>query len=312
MEAETRLAIAGKVVIVTGASSGIGEATAWEFGQWKAKTVLAARRADRLERLAERIRNVGGIALPVPTDLTDSKQVSNLVQQALSNFERIDVLVNIAGWGHYDWFEELTNETLRQQYEVNIIGMAELIRQVLPTMKEQRSGIIINMSSYSSRISVPPLTVYSSTKSAVEGLSDGLRRELAPWGIKVIRVHPSAVTGTEFKEKAIANGGVNYATSPIGRVSREAVARKLVELVENPQRSLFIGRTYDVPVVINALFPRLVDLFSAFFVKFYRRKELPLTQPISMSRNQPSIFGGYFAMLSVGVLIVGWFLRKKL
>lgn len=311
MKAETRLAIAGKVVIVTGASSGIGEATAWEFGRWHAKTVLAARRADRLERLAERIRNVGGIALPVPTDLTDAIQVSNLVQETLANFGRIDVLANIAGWGHYDWFEELTRETLRQQYEVNIIGMAELIRQVLPTMKQQRSGIIINMSSYSSKISVPPLTVYSSTKSAVEGLSDGLRRELAPWGIKVIRVHPSAVTGTEFKEKAIANGGVNYRTVPIGKVSRETVAKAIVKLVEDPPRSLFIGRLYDVPVATNAVLPGLVDFISTLFVKFHRRKELSPTQPLALSRNRISHFGGYVAMLSMGAVLLSWLLKKK-
>lgn len=312
MKLEIKPAIAGKVVIVTGASSGIGEATAWEFGKWKARTVLTARRVERLERLAERIREEGGVALPVPADITDSKQIERLVQKTVSTFGRIDVLVNIAGWGHYDWFEEQTAQTLRQQYEVNVMGMGELIRQVIPIMKEQRSGMIINMSSYSSRISVPPLTVYSSTKSAIEGLTDGLRRELAPWGITVIRVHPSAVTGTEFKEKAIADGGVNYATAPIGRVSREVVARKIIELVEHPQRSLFIGRSYDIAVITNALFPALVDFFSTIFVKFHRRKELPLKQAVSISRNRPSYFGGYLAMLSVGTLVLGLLLKKKI
>lgn len=311
MNAEIKPAIAGKVVIVTGASSGIGESTAWEFGKCKATTVVTARRAGRLKQLAERIYDAGGVALPVPADLTDPEQIANLVRETRSTFGRIDVLVNIAGWGHYDWFEEQTHETLRKQYEVNVLGMGELIRQVLPVMKEQRSGIIINMSSYASKISVPPLTVYSSTKSAVEALSDGLRRELAPWGIRVIRVHPSAVTGTEFKEKAIADGGVNYSTTPIGRVSREAVARKIVDLVERPQRSLFIGRSYDIPVIINAVFPGLVDLLSATFVKFQRRKELPLLERAAMSHNRPAIFGGYLAMFSVGALLIGWLLRKR-
>lgn len=311
MNAKIKPAIAGKVVIVTGASSGIGESTAWEFGKWKARTVVTARRAERLKRLAERIYDAGGVALPVPADLTDPEQIANLVRETRSTFGRIDVLVNIAGWGHYDWFEEQTHETLRKQYEVNVIGMGELIRQVLPIMKEQRSGIIINMSSYASKISVPPLTVYSSTKSAVEGLSDGLRRELAPWGIRVIRVHPSAVSGTEFKEKAIADGGVNYSTAPIGRVSREAVARKIVELVERPQRSLFIGRIYDIPVIINAVLPGLVDLFSATFVKLQRRKELPLLERAAMSHNRTSIFAGYLAIFSVGALVIGWLLRKR-
>lgn len=311
MNWNAKSAIEGKVVIVTGASAGIGESTAWEFGRLGAKTVLAARRADRLEALAERIRAAGGTALPVQTDLTSPAQIANLIQETLSNFGQIDVLVNIAGWGHYDWFEEQTHETLRQQYEVNVIGMGELIRQVLPTMKKQRAGIIINMSSYASKLSVPPLTVYSSTKAAVEVLSDGLRRELAPWGIKVIRVHPSAVTGTEFKDKAIANGGVNYSTTALGRVSRETVARAIVKLVEDPQRSLFLGRLYDVPVIINAMFPRLIDFFSALFVKFHRRKELPLTERVAVSRNRPSIFGGYIAISSLAAVLLGWFLKKK-
>jgi short-subunit dehydrogenase len=311
MKAETRFAIAGKVVIVTGASSGIGEATAWEFGQLNARTVLTARRADRLERLASRIRDIGGTALPVPADITDPKQITNLVRETLSNFERIDVLVNIAGWGHYDWFEELTRETLRQQYEVNIIGMAELIRQVLPTMKKQRSGIIINMSSYSSKISVPPLTVYSSTKSAVEGLSNGLRRELAPWGIKVIRVHPSAVTGTEFKEKAIANGGVEYSTVPIGKVTRETVAREIVELVEQPRRSLYIGRLYDIPATLNLLFPGLIDWISVAWVKKERRKELSRNSSNAGSNVLPNLMQ-WTALGALGVMLIGWLVKKKI
>lgn len=311
MNAKIRSAIEGKVVIVTGASSGIGESTGWEFGRLGAKTVLTARRVGRLEELAARIRRAGGTALPVPADITSPAEIANLIQETLSQFGRIDVLVNIAGWGHYDWFEEQTHETLRQQYEVNVIGMGELIRQALPAMKRQRSGLIINMSSYSSKISVPPLTVYSSTKSAIEGLSDGLRRELAPWGIRVIRVHPSAVTGTEFKEKAIANGGVDYSTTSLGRVSREEVARAIVKLVEDPQRSLFIGRLYDVPVLINAVLPGLVDFFSGLFVKFIRRKELPLTQRFPVSRNRTAYFGGYMALFSVGAVLLGWLLKKK-
>jgi short-subunit dehydrogenase len=179
-------------------------------------------------------------------------------------------------------------------------------------MKEQRTGIIINMSSYASKLSVPPLTVYSSTKSAIEALSDGLRRELAPWGIKVIRVHPSAVTGTEFKEKAVANGGVNYSTTAIGRVSREAVACRIIGLVENPRRSLYLGRIYDIPVIMNAVFPGLIDRFSGLFVRFHRRKELSVKPRVVVSNQWPLFFGRYLAMFSLGVLAIGWLLRKKL
>ena len=268
-----RPAIAGKIAIITGASSGIGEAAALEFASAGAKVVLAARRIERLERLAETIRAAGGLALAVQTDLTIISQIRNLVQTTLTTFGRIDILANIAGAGYYDWFEELSSENLREHYEVNVIGLAELTREVLPTMKAQRSGYILNMCSYSSVISAPPLTVYASTKYAVEGLTDGLRRELIPWGIKVMRIHPSGVTGTEFKAKAARDGGIQFKSISFGQVSRERVARTLVRLVELPRRSVFLGRVYDGLAILNKLFPGTIDWASSIWVRRKQHQE---------------------------------------
>ena len=273
MKIKIRPAIAGKVAIVTGASSGIGEVAALEFASAGAKVVLAARRIERLERLAETIRAAGGVALPVQTDLTIISQIRNLVQTTLTTFGRIDILANIAGAGYYDWFEELSSENLREHYEVNVIGLAELTREVLPTMKAQRSGYILNMCSYSSVISAPPLTVYASTKYAVEGLTDGLRRELIPWGIKVMRIHPSGVTGTEFKAKAARDGGIQFRSISFGQVTRERVARTLVRMVERPRRSVFLGRIYDGLAILNKLFPWTIDWASSTWVRLKQREE---------------------------------------
>jgi NADP-dependent 3-hydroxy acid dehydrogenase YdfG len=289
MEMNRRLAIDGKVVIITGASSGIGESTAREFAQAGAITVLAARRTERLELLQKEIEEMGGTALAVTTDLTILDQIANLVQTTLSTFGRIDVLANIAGWGLYDWFEELSSDELRRHYEVNVIGMAELTRQVIPTMKAQRSGFILNMSSYVSRISVPPLTVYASTKYAIEGLTDGLRRALLPWGITVIRIHPSSVSGTEFNQRVVRPGTVHYRAIPIGRISRERLARHIVSLIEKPRRALFISRVYEVPVLLNKLFPEIVDWVSSTWVRRKRKEELPFPKEVAPV-NYPNSF----------------------
>jgi NADP-dependent 3-hydroxy acid dehydrogenase YdfG len=284
MEMKRRGAINGKVAIITGASSGIGESTAREFAQAGAITVLAARRADRLERLQKEIEEMGGQALAIPTDLTKNDQITNLVQTTLSKFGRIDILANIAGWAVYDWFEELSPEEVRGPFDVNVIGMAELIRQVIPTMKAQHSGFILNMSSYVSRLAVPPMTVYASTKYAVEGLTDGLRRALAPWGITVIRIHPSSVTGTEFTQSHRQAGVVHYLPFPLGRVSRERMARHIVGLIEKPRRALFMSRLYDFPVLLNAVFPGFVDWTSATWIRHKRKDELPPSNTVAPVR----------------------------
>lgn len=301
MEMKRRPAIDRKVTIITGASSGIGESTAREFARAGATAVLAARRVERLERLQKEIEAMGGKALAVPTDLTKNDQITNLVQTTLSTFGRIDILANIAGWAVYDWFEELSPEEVRGPFDVNVIGMAELTRQVIPTMKSQRSGFILNMSSYVSRLAVPPMTVYASTKYAVEGLTDGLRRALAPWGITVIRIHPSSVTGTEFTQSHRQGGVVHYMPFPLGRVSRERMARHIVGLIEKPRRALFMSRLYDVPVFLNKVFPGFVDWTSETWVRNKRNDELPPADkvaPVHYARSYSflSILGALSAL----------------
>ncbi len=277
-----RPGIAGKVVIVTGASAGIGEAAARAFAQAGARVVLAARRVERLEKLAAEIAAAGGVALAVPTDLLERAQIARLVETTLTHFGHIDVLANIAGWGRYNWLEELSADDLSNQFQVNVIGTAELTRQVVPPMQRRRAGHIINMASYASRIAVPPMTIYASTKYAIEGFSDGLRRELRPWGIHVSRVHPSGVPHTEFNQQAGANGGVQYNSVAIGRVSKEQVAQALVRLVQHPRRSVFLGRAYEVAVFFNRHFPGLVDGAMGLWVRRQRSAELSAPAPAAL------------------------------
>ena len=315
MQMNRRPAIDGKVVIVTGASSGIGETTAREFACAGAIPVLAARRVERLNRLQREIEEMGGRAMAVQTDLTKQDQITNLVQTTLSAFGRIDILANIAGWAVYDWLEELSAEEVQRPFEVNVIGMAELIRQVIPTMKAQRSGFILNMSSYVSRIAVPPLTIYASTKYAVEGLTDALRRELLPWGITVIRIHPSSVTGTEFNQHVMRGGTVKYQPLPIGRITREQLARHIVELIEKPRRALFVSRLYEFPVLLNRLFPEVIDWVSANWVRRKRKQEISPANRIAPVQYSGSGTGwalaGTLGMLALVFQISKWMIRWR-
>ena len=311
MNLKPRPLLVDKVTIITGASSGIGEATAREFAQAGAIVVIAARRAERLEQLAQEIQRAGGTVLAVPTDLTDPNQIHKLISQTLQRFGRIDILVNIAGAGNYDWFENHTYESLLHAYATNILGMAELIRQVIPTLQAQRAGLIINMSSYASRVTAPPLTLYSSTKAAVDRLTDGLRRELRPWGIEVIRIHPSEVSGTEFMEHAVKNKNVNYRSVPLGRVKRETVAKAIVHLVERPRRTRYVSRLNDILVFLDTWKPGLLDWLSAVWVRARRKEELPMADevaPVKYSTSMPWLFP---ATLVLGLALAQWVAKKR-
>lgn len=180
-----------QVILVTGASSGIGKATALELVSQGQVVYGAARRVDRMQELVER----GGRALAL--DMTDHESLRTAVAQILREEGRIDVLVNNAGYATYGAVEETSAEDARRQFEVNLFGLAELTKQVLPAMRKQHSGKIINLSSMGGRIYTPLGAWYHATKHALEGWSDCLRLELQPFGIQVVIVEPGIIE-TEF------------------------------------------------------------------------------------------------------------------
>jgi short-subunit dehydrogenase len=276
----------GKVIVITGASSGIGEATAYELGASGAMLVLAARRKSRLQKVANKIGHQGGRVLVVDTDVSIAWQCKRLIKRAIKEFGHIDVLFNNAGWGSYAWFEEAKLDHIKEQFAVNVFGAIHLIHEVMPIMMKQRSGHIVNMVSYASRIAVPPMTVYASTKYALEGLTDALRRELLPWRVRVSRVHPSGVTGTEYNKKASQRGGLTVKSPGIGHVSKKFVARKIHQLILHPRPELMIGRLYDVPAFFNRYFPGLVDLVMKIYVTSRRKRDLA-KKKLPKSLNPP-------------------------
>lgn len=253
--------IKNKVVIVTGASSGIGEATAREFAKHGAKVVLAARRVDKLESLAQEISTMGTGAetLVVQADLSKLEDIQNMISQTLEKFTRIDVLVNNAGFGRLDWLENLDPiKDIQAQMDVNVMGVIQTTRQVLPVMMKQRAGSIINMCSMAGLVGTPTYTIYAASKHAVHGFSEALRREVKPWGIDVSLIYPGGVV-TEFTQHAGIKRKTNAKTPEFMLLTAEQVGQAVVKLVRSPKRMLVIPWLWNVTVFMNKFLPGMVD-----------------------------------------------------
>jgi len=190
-----------RVIIVTGASSGIGEATARRLAREGAAVVLAARRQERVRRLAEEIAAAGGRALAVPTDITVEADRHRLIERTMDAYGRLDALINNAGYGQRGPLECVPLEDIRRNFETNLFALIALTQQVIPILRAQGNGRIVNVSSVAGRIARPFSAVYDATKHALEAISDGLRGELAPFGIRVIVIEPGFIR-TEFLQVA--------------------------------------------------------------------------------------------------------------
>jgi NADP-dependent 3-hydroxy acid dehydrogenase YdfG len=183
----------GKVVAVTGASSGIGEATALACARAGAAVALAARRTERIEELAERITKDGGRAIAVPTDVGEEDQARAFVQRAHSELGRLDVLVNNAGVMLLGPIENAPTEEWRRMIHANILGVLYCTHAALPLMREQGSGHIVNVSSVAGRIARAGSGVYNLTKFGVGAFSESLRQECVAIGVRVTLIEPGAV-----------------------------------------------------------------------------------------------------------------------
>ncbi len=185
--------IEGKVVVITGASSGLGEATARHLSAQGASVVLGARRVDRLRSLADELTGSGGKALAITTDVTHCDQVKRLVDAAVETFGRVDVMINNAGLMPQSPLERLNIDDWNRTIDVNIKGVLYGIAAALPYMKQQKAGHIINVSSVAGHLVGPNFAVYAATKHAVRVLSEGLRQEVKPYSIRTTVISPGAV-----------------------------------------------------------------------------------------------------------------------
>jgi NAD(P)-dependent dehydrogenase (short-subunit alcohol dehydrogenase family) len=205
--------LADQVVIVTGASSGIGEATARRLARGGAKLVISARRSDRLEAVARELDPSGERVLAVAADVTDDADRRRVVDGALGKFGRIDALINNAGYGTRGPVELVPLELVRRNFETNVFALVALTQLVAPHLRERGSGRIVNIGSVAGRIARPLSAVYDSTKHAVEAITDGLRGELAPFGVQVVLIRPGFIlsgfldAANQASESVLAHGG---------------------------------------------------------------------------------------------------------
>ena len=256
----------GRVAVITGASAGIGKATAEAFARAGSRVVLGARRHDRLERVAEGIRATGGEALALVTDVAEASQVEALVGRAVASYGRLDLLVANAGIGYFARVEETPLEVVERLWQVNVLGTLYAIRAALPVMRRQGEGHVIVVSSVSGKRGSPGSGLYAATKFAQVGLCEALRVELAGSGIAVSVICPVG-TSTEFFEAAAARGGLRV--EPMGPVqTAETVAVAILRCAKRPRPEVLVFPPARLLVILNAIAPRLAD---SLLLRFRRR-----------------------------------------
>jgi NAD(P)-dependent dehydrogenase (short-subunit alcohol dehydrogenase family) len=247
-------ALRGKVVVVTGASSGVGRATAIEFAKRGSRVVLAARRSEDLQQTAQLCSQAGGEALVVVTDVTKEEDVRRLVEAALARWQRIDVWVNNAGVTLFAALAEASFADHRRVIETNVFGAMHCARAVVPIFKAQQRGVLINVGSVLSKIGQPFVPSYAISKFAIRGLSESLRAELADEpDVHVCSIFPFTIDTPHFQSGANRVGKHARALPPVQ--SPEKVARAIVSLAARPRRELHVPHIAVLGVAAHALFP---------------------------------------------------------
>ncbi|MER6222195.1 SDR family oxidoreductase [Streptomyces sp900105755] len=255
-----------RVVLITGASRGIGRAIALAFAREGALLVLAARSAEGLAEVEGEVRALGSKALSVPTDVTSPEAVMALVDAAVSRFGRIDVLVNNAGIGKVGCVESAAFEdNVRQAMRASLFGMINVTQRVLPVLRRQGSGAIVNMSSVMGRKAFARLGSYAIVMHGVSAFSDSLRQEVADGGIRVSVVYP-ALTATDLLREA-KEAEMPPPFRHMTPLSADDVARAVVAAVRQGKRRVVLPRMANMLLLGEALSPRIGDLIATALTK---------------------------------------------
>jgi hypothetical protein len=271
--------MADRVVLITGASSGIGAALAGELAGRGCRLALTARRADRLESLADHCRRLGAQVVVLPADLGDTEVADKLIIDTVAAFGRLDVLVNNAGYGLPSPFAEAEPADIVRQLDVNLVSPILLARFALPHLIASH-GTVINVGSSLTAIAVPAYGVYGTTKMGMAYWNDALRRELRPRGVHVCLVEPGPVS-TDFFDSAAGPANVEPSPwqmlpPPFAKARPDDVARRIARLIDRPRRRLSVLRRVVWPMrLMGSLFravPALGDAAIGGVMKLRGRK----------------------------------------
>lgn len=250
--------IEGKVVVIAGASSGIGRAAALEFAARGARLVLAARREAPLKDLARECLDVGGAAFAVPTDVSDERAVEELARRAVERFGRIDVWVNNASVSLFSRFEETPTDAFRRVIETNLFGYVHGAKAAIRHFREQGRGVLINVSSMVSKVGQPFTSAYVSSKFAITGLSECLRMELMDTpGIQVSTVLPASIDTPLFQHAANYTGRAVKAMTPV--YPARQVAQAIVAMASSPKREVFVGNSGRMLNLMHTIAPGFAE-----------------------------------------------------
>jgi short-subunit dehydrogenase len=256
----------GKIAVVTGASSGIGAATARRLAREGMQVVLVARRMERLEILADRIRLAGGRAHPIPADLTQEADRSRLFQDVGEQFGATDVLVNNAGLGWYGYGVEMPWKTAWEMLQVNVEAVVQLTLGFLGRMRQRNSGHIINVGSISGSIPSQGIALYGATKSFLDNFTTALYRELSGTPVHISVVRAGSVR-TEFYESALLReNGMHAPTEKVG-VTSDQVAHRIWKLLLRPRRVVYFPEWLQVVPWAELAFGWIIDRLGPLLLK---------------------------------------------
>lgn len=255
---------AGKSVLITGGSRGLGLAIARQIVAQGGRVALLARDQDELDRACAKLRALGGAALPVPCDLLDRGQSLGAVETVVDRLGGIDVLINNAGIIEVGPLQNMRRSDFEKAMQLHFWAPFNLIQQTVPHMQRAGGGRIVNISSVGGKVAVPHLAPYSASKFALVGLSDAFRAELAREGIRVTTVTPGMMrTGSQVHASFKGNYGAEYTwfalstALPLAAVDADCAAAKIVAACRRGQASLIIGLPARAAIIGNALFPNL-------------------------------------------------------